>query len=288
MNTSPITFCISTYNNLNYLKLAIHSVRTYSHFKDAPFIIYSENSTDGTDEWISGEGKEKYNIETYIEKNEIPKGIGGGMNFCAEKVKTEWIMFLHADFFVSKNWDINLLNIISNQNPIWVSSYRIEPNIFNGNSYPGVLCLPSETFGEYYTNFKEQEFIDYAENFSLLNNIQIRKGAGVSGLIRKKDWDNIGGNDPLFAPASYEDMDLFVRMQLAHYTFITTTTSVVYHFGARGSHRLEENNGKTSNRQKQSEMNNYVKWIKKWGQPPTFDENGFVCPITGTNNLIKI
>ena len=69
---NPITFCISTFNNLNYLKLAIHSVRTYSHFKNAPFIVYSENSTDGTNEWLK-DNYLKYNIKLYMENNKEPK-----------------------------------------------------------------------------------------------------------------------------------------------------------------------------------------------------------------------
>ena len=65
---SPITFCISTWNNLLYLKLAIESIRKNSYFKDAPFIIHAENCTDGTNEWLE-ENKDKYNLEVYIEKN---------------------------------------------------------------------------------------------------------------------------------------------------------------------------------------------------------------------------
>ena len=42
-----MTFCISTYNNNNYLQLAIRSVRNNSHFKDAPFVVYAENCNDG-------------------------------------------------------------------------------------------------------------------------------------------------------------------------------------------------------------------------------------------------
>src|SRR4051794_18924632 len=99
---SPITFCLSTHNNLQYLKLAVRSVRTYSHFKDAPFIVYSENSSDGTNAWLITEGVKKYNLEVYIENNPVPVGIGGGMNFCADKVQTDYIMFLHADMFVAK------------------------------------------------------------------------------------------------------------------------------------------------------------------------------------------
>ena len=52
IQSNPLTFCISTYNNLNYLKIAIESVSVNSHFKDAPFIIYAENCTDGTNEWL--------------------------------------------------------------------------------------------------------------------------------------------------------------------------------------------------------------------------------------------
>ena len=91
---SKITNCVSTYNNYNYLKLLIKSVRKNSHFKDSPFVVYAENCTDGTNEWLE-ENKEKYNLEVYIEpNNKVRRGIGGGMNFCASKVKTEFINFL--------------------------------------------------------------------------------------------------------------------------------------------------------------------------------------------------
>ena len=49
---SPLTHCISTHNNLPYLKLAIESVRNNSYYNDAPFIVHAENCTDGTNEWL--------------------------------------------------------------------------------------------------------------------------------------------------------------------------------------------------------------------------------------------
>ena len=101
-----ITFTLSTFNTINYLKLAVQSVRENSYYKDAPFVIHAENCTDGTDEWLE-ENKEKYNLEVYIEKNEKPRGIGGGMNFCADKVKTKYIGFLSSDFYMAENWDKN-------------------------------------------------------------------------------------------------------------------------------------------------------------------------------------
>ena len=278
-NSRPLTFCISTYNNLEYLKLAVHSVRKNSFFKDAPFIIHAENCTDGTDEWLE-QYSEPYNLTYFVDKNEVPVGIGGGMNFCADRVETEYIMFLHSDFYVGKHWDKALLNVIERHpnEKLWVSSHRMEPNMFNNpSSRPGTYIIDKGIFGAYYNDFKAREFEDYAMEFIWANSsYEIPKGEGVSGLIRKKDWDEIGGNDPIFAPASWEDMDLFLRMLDNGFKFILTGSSLVWHFGARGSHRLEENDGKTSQRQIGAEQKNVQKWLSKWGKLPIFNEVGMI------------
>lgn len=283
-HSSPITFCIGTSNNLNYLKLAVKSVREYSFYKDAPFVIFAENSTDGTDQWLE-ENKEKYNLEVYIEHNseENRKGIGLGMNFCADKVKTEYIMFLHADFVASKNWDKECEDVFK-ANPdkkMWVSSYRIQPNVFRESSRPGTLIVENDVFGEYHHNFKMDDFINYAEEFSNLNKgITIRKGEGVSGLVRKSDWDSIGGNDPIFVPLAYDDMDLFIRMQLAGFEFHLIAASVVYHFGSRSDNGHFMNDElKRASKQVKYEERSRQRFYEKWGRLPEFDEYGFVKPI---------
>jgi hypothetical protein len=61
--------------------------------------------------------------------------------------------------------------------------------------------------------------------------------------------------------------------------FVLPSKSLVWHFGARGSHRLEENGGKSSQRQIESEQKNMKKWLEKWGKFPTFDEYGMIKPI---------
>lgn len=279
---SPITFCISTYNNLPYLKLAIDSVRKYSHFKDAPFIVHAENCTDGTNEWLE-ENKSKYNLTTIVEPNNtIVRGIGGGMNICADHVETEYIMFLHSDFVVTEDWDKVCYDIVTTEKiPSMVFSFRFQPDIFNEieNQRPGTLIVPTDMFGVDYDDFDEDYFQSYAKEFKKLNDIQIPKPEGVSGLIRKDVWDSIGGNDPLFSPTSWDDMDLFLRMRMAGIKFILTTQSIVWHFAARGSHRLQENNGKSSERQRIAEAENSMKWLKKWGGMPQFDEFGAIIGI---------
>jgi GT2 family glycosyltransferase len=269
-----ITFCISTYNNLEYLKIAVDSVRRNSYYKNSPFIIHAENCTDGTDEWLQ-ENYERYGLNCYLDKNEVPLGIGGGMNFCADKVQTEYIMFLHSDFYVTPNWDKALMDT-HNKYPnekLWVNSHRVEPKMFpDSQSRPGTIVVSKETFGAYHNDFKSVLFDKYAEQFTSENNFEIPKGEGVSGLIKKEHWDDIGGNDPLFAPASWDDLDLFLRMLQSGFRFILPTTSLIWHFGARGSHRLEENNNQSSERQMRAEYANGQKWLSKWGGVPFFDE----------------
>jgi GT2 family glycosyltransferase len=277
--SNTLTFCISTWNNLPYLKLAIHSVRKNSHFKDAPFIIHAENCTDGTNEWLF-DNREKYNLTLIIEpNNDVVKGIGGGMNVCAENVETEYIMFLHSDFYVTKDWDKALMDVHLKypNEKLWVNSYRIEPNMFNSPTRPGTTLVDLDMFGAYYYDFNNQLFDEWAEEFKEINSsYEIPKGEGVSGLVKKSVWDEVGGNDPRFAPTSWDDMDLFLRMLHHRVRFVLPASSVVWHFGARGSHRLEENDGQTSQRQIQAEQKNRRLWLDKWGKMPIFDEYGMI------------
>jgi len=205
------------------------------------------------------------------------------MNFCANEVQTEYIMFLHSDFYVTKNWDKALLDIHEKYpaEKLWVNSHRVEPDMFNNPTQrPGTAIVPPTMFGAYFYDFDSDYFDVWADDFIRLNEgIEIPKGEGVSGLVKKSVWDEIGGNDPRFAPTSWDDMDLFLRMLQHGVRFILPTTSLVWHFGARGSHRLEENNGQSSERQKIAEQENAKKWYSKWGAMPIFDEYGMIKGI---------
>jgi len=259
--------------------LAVQSVRSNSYYKDAPFIIHAENCTDGTNEWLV-ENAERYNLTHYIDvHSNSPKGIGGGMNFCAEKVQTQYINFLHSDFYVTEDWDLDLLRIHQKypNDKLWVNSFRIEPNMFNSPQRHGTLLVDPESFGAYYDTFHPKSFEQFVQEFKELNEyFEIPKGEGVSGLVKKEVWDEVGGNDPRFAPTSWDDMDLFLRMLQHGVRFVLPFSSIVWHFGARGSHRLEENNGQSSQRQRQAEQKNMNKWLEKWGKMPIFDQYGMI------------
>lgn len=285
---NKITTCISSNNNLEYLKLAVQSVRQNAYYNDMPIIVYAENCTDGTDEWLANN---PYNIEYYIEKNDIEKGIGGGMDFCVDKTQTEYINIIHSDMWVAPNQDIELLKLyddVDENTRLIASSFRIQPKIFpNDPDYrPGTVFVPVDALGAYYHDFDNKSFDNWAVEFSSQNELIVRKGGGAGFFCRKKDYEWIGGNDPLFAPASWEDKDLFIRMQLEGYEFKMTSKSVVWHFSARGSHFRDEakdNFNSRSQRQIKSEQTNIQKFINKWGRLPEDDNQTFVKPIYGTN-----
>ena len=289
-----ITTCISTNNNLEYLKLAVKSVRQNAFYKDQPIVIYAENCSDGTDEWLK-ENAESLNLTYLIEKNGIEKGIGGGMNNCVNIAQTEFVNIIHSDMWIGPNQDLELLKLYENLDPntkLIASSYRIQPKIFPNDPWerPGAVFLEPSYFGEYHNNFNHDLFDKWANEFSSTNELIVRKAGGAGFFCRKADYVYIGGNDPLFAPASWEDMDLFIRMQLEGYEFKMTTKSVVYHFSARGSHFRDEAKDKLnskSTRQVTAEQANVQKFINKWGRLPNHDDMTFVMPIHNPNvNII--
>jgi len=282
-----ITTCISTNNNLEYLKLAIKSVRENAYYKDQPIIVHAENCTDGTDRWLI-DNKLNLDLEVYIDHNDSPKGIGGGMNFCVSKAKTEFVNIIHSDMWIAPNQDLELLRLFDNIDKsvrLIASSFRIQPKIFpNDPDYrPGTVFVPIDEFGEFHHNFNAVWFDKWATEFSKENDVIVRKGGGAGFFCRKEDYEWIGGNDPIFAPASWEDKDLFIRMQLEGYEFKMTSKSVVYHFSARGSHFKDDDITKKSQRQIDAEQTNIRKFIQKWGRLPEDDDQTFVKPIHGTN-----
>jgi len=111
----------------------------------------------------------------------------------------------------------------------------------------------------------------------------VRKGGGAGFFCRVEDYKWIGGNDDRFAPAYWEDKDLFIRMQLEGYKFIMTSKSVVWHFSSRASRFPDDDIKSRPDRLARIEQESTRKFIEKWGRLPEDDQETFVKPIYGTN-----
>jgi GT2 family glycosyltransferase len=271
------TWVINTHKNLPYLKLAIQSIRRNAFYKKAPIIVYCEND-DETALWLA----DQTDILSIIETNPVPKGIGGGVNEAMKRVSTSHFSLIHSDMFIAPGYDTALIDLHDKLEKIGktylVSATRIEPDIFgNPSSRPGTIIVPTDAFGEFHHNFDIDSFESWANEFVQINPEQThRKLEGVSYFGRTEAFLATGGNDPLFAPASYEDHDLSIRMMCMGYDFATTNKALVYHFGSRGAIFRDDDLTKRHPRQIQAEQVNRMKWMRKWGSPFEHDDVGFV------------
>lgn len=257
------------------MKLAVESIRENAFYKNQPIIVYTENDAE-TRDWLL----QQNDIECIYEDNAKPKGIGGGVNEAIKRVRTEFFSLIHSDMYISKYYDKPLLDVVyKTDKPVVAGAWRLEPNIFNNQDRLGtVFCPPNteEGFGTYYHDFKKKEFLDWAEDFVSASNVpDFRKVEGVSYMMRTKYFIP---NDPRFAPSSYEDHMQSVLMQLNNYEFIICGSALTWHFGARSSHFLGQHDKLTgtSERQKISEQQNFKTWLTLWGEPPSYDEVGFI------------
>ena len=293
---NKITSVIPTYNNLPFLKLTVTSVRQNCYYNDMPIFIFAENCTDGTNEWLA-ENADELGIEYYIETgNEEQRGIGGGIDLCVSKVRTEFVNILHSDFWVGPNQDIELLKLFDEfpNDRLIASSFRVQPNIFpNDPPYrPGTIFVDFDEFGSQDTDFDGNHFDNWSNEFTKDNDVRVRKGGGAGYFCRVEDHINIGGNDPIFEPMYWEDKDLFMRMQMEDYKCIMTSKSLIWHFTSRtsrfpnGTKVLD--NDKRPPHLVEWEQRATQRFIQKWGRLPEEDADSFVVPITGTNNPNKI
>ena len=275
-----LTWCISTHNNYDYLKLAVESIRRNAFYKDSPIIIHAENCTDETDEWLV----QQADITSLIDHhNDKPKGIGGGANFAISHVKTPMLSLIHSDMVISRHYDEPLVNEVamSTERPMVACAWRAEPNIWNQPDRLGTTMVPVDPlngFGMYHHDFEVDQFESWADEFVKQPPIKFRKVEGVSYIMRKSDWDYVGGNSPIYAPSSFEDHQLSVRMQCENYNFVVTSEAVVWHFGSRGSIFMGQSDklqGR-SQRQIECEARNHKTWLEEWGCTPQYDEVGFI------------
>jgi hypothetical protein len=83
-------------------------------------------------------------------------------------------------------------------------------------------------------------------------------------ILYKKDFQAIGGHDPLFAPFPYEDSDIFQRWILAGYKLVQSRDAFVYHLTCRG-HRWNEQVGRDDDYYKIVSQRAARNYLRKWG-----------------------
>ena len=134
---------IPTFNNYEYLKLCINSIKKNSKY-DHEIIIHINEGKDGTLDFLK---TQKYKT-TYSAEN---KGVCVAFNEAAKKSSKDHLVLAHDDMYFCPNWDDFLVKEIKllNHDNFYLSGTMIEAN-------SGHIVY---NFGETINNFREDELL---------------------------------------------------------------------------------------------------------------------------------
>jgi len=222
----PISFIQPSRNNLKYLKWSYNSIRKnlgYTH----EICMADDFSNDGTWEWMQEIAEKDKNVK--IHRNEGPTRLGHTILYDTlinDYATNDIVMIYHADMYACPGLDVEINKHI--KKGVVVSGTRIEPPLHPDG--------PEKILADY--GIEPEEF----DELQLLRDLDKFKDEGktTEGIfapwaIYKSDFQSIGGHDPLYAPQSKEDSDIFNRFLLAGYKFVQTWEGFVYHMTCRGS-----------------------------------------------------
>lgn len=256
-----ISFIQPSRNNLKYLKWSYDAIRKNLTHKEHEICVADDFSNDGTLEWCK-EMAEKDPYFKYI-RNNGPTRLGHTILYdrlINEVATNDIVMIYHADMYACPNFDKYIEKYI--QPGTVVSLTRIEPPLHPPG--PEKICIG---FGQEPEEFKEQEFLKWFNETSSDRIDKITEGIFAPWAIYKKDFQSIGGHDPLYAPQSKEDSDIFNRFLLNGYKFIQTWEGCVYHMTCRGSrfNPTLTTVGKESNEWSAQNIRSARNFLRKWG-----------------------
>ena len=275
----PISFINPSRNNLKYLKWSYNSIRKNLGYRHE--ICWADDfSDDGTWEWMNEIAEKDPNVKIY--RNEGPNRLGHTILYDTlvnDYATNDIVMIWHSDMYACPGMDGAVLKHLEPDKVVSVT--RIEPPLHPDG--PEKILLD---FGIEPEEFKEEELLSWLRTWPEHHNSKIKQetteGIFAPWAIYKKDFQEINGHDPLYAPQSKEDSDIFNRFVLNGYELIQTWEGFVYHMTSRGS-RFKDGamrnpagqvfmKGRESDEWLKQNVRSTRNFIRKWGHMVQHDE----------------
>jgi len=279
-------------NNLKYLKWSYDSIRKNQGEHEVEICVADDASSDGTWEWC----QEMMESDPHFKaiRNEGPDRLGHTILYdrLINEVATKDVaMIYHADMYLCPG----ALDAIEKEvKPrTIVSLTRIEPPL-----HPDGPEKILRDFGVEPEEFKEEALLKFVASRG--SGQDTTEGIFAPWAFYREDFQKIGGHDPLYAPQSKEDSDIFNRFMLDGVSFVQTWEGVVYHMTCRGSRRNTVDKAKNiyedSPEWLAQNMRSTRNFIRKWGHfvmhdalmkpivPPKYDI-GIV--LKGDQNILE-
>ncbi len=217
---------IPTYNNLDYLKLCLESLKKNSSFNHE-IIIHINEGKDGTLSYLkSSDYKTTY--------SKINSGVCVAFNQAAMKASKDFIVLAHDDMYFCPNWD-----------KVFAEELKKMP--YNKDFFlSGTMIQPFES----YINFDCGKNIKEFNEEKLLQELPKIKFKDFQGthwqpsLIPLKTWNKVGGFSEEFSPGLGSDPDFnFKLWNLGVRLFKGLGDCRVYHFSSLSLRKKAWNNG---------------------------------------------
>ena len=223
-----ISIIVPTYNNLNYLKLFLKSIKENSYYENETIVHVNEGS-DGTLDFVKNE-----NIKYTYSKVNI--GLCSAVNIAAKKSSNELIVYAHDDMFFCKNWDVQLLKEIKiiNHDFFYISGMNV--SYLDGFINHDCGKLPNE--------FDQDKFSIFCENDQTPS---YQGSHWAPHVVHKNLWNEVGGFSEEFNPGDGSDPDFCYKLWNKNIRIFKTFSKwKVYHFGSattRKSKYVTKNKG---------------------------------------------
>lgn len=229
---------IPSWNNLDLLKLCVHSIRKNSSFPHQ-IIVHVNDGSDGSLEWVQSQHLD----HTYSPQN---VGICLAVNESAMLAKHDYILYLNDDMYCCPGWDTALVNKLKllHTDLFMLSGTMIEPRHTNNP------CVIVQNYGNDAGNFEEDRLI---AELPLLRKDDWSGATWPPTLVSRRWWFKVGGYSSEFSPGMSSDNDFSMKFWHAGCRiFLGVGDSLVYHFQCKSTGKVKKNDGG-------------LQFLNKWG-----------------------
>ena len=263
-----ISIIIPTFNNLDYLKLVIESIKKNSVLHNE-IILHINEGTDGTLDYVK---KNNYKFSY----SKINDGICIGCNKAASISKYDLILYAHDDMYFCPNWDQFLIDEVNKLN---TKFFYLSGTMINGD--PKLNGHLNFFAGETVKTFNELKLL---KNYMSLNCDNFQGSTWAPHLIHKDIWNKVGGFSVEFSPGTGSDPDLNMKLwNLGVRIFKGVSKSKVYHFGSVVTRQKEK---KFLSITDTGNKGNKI-FLKKWGISIKFFKKHYLKSDTKYDGILN-
>ena len=205
---------IPSLNNINYLKICINSLKKNSFFKNQ-IVVHLNVGNDGSIEYLDSE-----NIEYTFSKENL--GLCKAVNIASKKIKNDYIIYSHDDFYFCPKWDKEIYEEIKK---IGHKKFYISSTNVNMLGIKDFECgLDNSTFNEnkLLSNCKKFNFSDF------------QGSTWAPHVVHKDLWLKVNGFSEEFFPGAGSDPDFNLKLwNEGVRIFKMIGKSKVYHFESK-------------------------------------------------------